>query len=156
MISRIKALLEGATFTQGQPQEQAQLSEAERNLACAALLIEVAVIDQEFDASEFAALTKILMAEYGIAEEECSALTRLAEQECDEATSMYQFTRKVNDHCSTEEKFNLIKGMWTIAYADGDLDKYEEYIIRKTSDLLYVAHGDFIRAKHAAREERSN
>lgn len=146
MISRIKALFEGETETQG------QLSEDERNLACAALLIEVAVIDQEFDPSEFSALKHILVEQYGIAEEECEALARMAEKECEEATSMYQFTQKVNEHCSPEEKFNLIKGMWTIAFADGDLDKYEEYIIRKTADLLYVAHGDFIRAKHAARE----
>lgn len=145
MLSRIKTLLDN-DIKQGQSLDDDQLK-----LACAALLIEVAVIDQEFDSSEFEALTKILKEQYGVAEEECDALAKMAEQECEEATSLYQFTKRVNQDCSPEDKFTLIKGMWTIAYADGDLDKYEEYIIRKTSDLLHVAHGDFIRAKLEAK-----
>ena len=43
--------------------------------------------------------------------------------------------------------------MWAIAYADGDLDKYEEYIIRKVADLLHVSHSDFMHAKHTARSQ---
>ncbi len=145
MIARLKALFETETAS------STELSQDERNLACAALLIEVAVIDQEFDPTEFAAVKQILNTQYGIAPEECDTIAVMAQQECEDATSMYQFTKKVNHHCSPEEKYKLVKGMWTIAYADGDLDKYEEYIIRKTCDLLYVAHGDFIRAKHDAR-----
>ncbi len=150
MISRIKALFEAG------PQSSDRMDQDTLNLACAALLIEVAVIDQEFDAREFNALKSILIEQYGIAEEECDSLAQMAQQECEESTSLYQFTQRVNQQCSPEQKYDLVKGMWTIAYADGDLDKYEEYIIRKTCDLLYVAHGDFIRAKHDARAEASD
>ncbi|MCB1855441.1 MAG: TerB family tellurite resistance protein, partial [Halieaceae bacterium] len=41
--------------------------------------------------------------------------------------------------------------MWRVAYADGDLDKYEEYLIRQVAELTYVPHGDYIRAKLEAR-----
>ena len=34
--------------------------------------------------------------------------------------------------------------------ADGDADSHEEQLIRRVSELLYVSHGDFIRAKLAA------
>ena len=44
----------------------------------------------------------------------------------DEATSLYEFTRVINDHYSAEQKLKLIGAMWAVAYADGDLDKYEE------------------------------
>jgi uncharacterized tellurite resistance protein B-like protein len=37
--------------------------------------------------------------------------------------------------------------MWKVAYADGDLDKYEDNIIRKVADLLYIRHSDFVRTK---------
>lgn len=127
------------------------MTEEQRRLACAALLIEVAIIDNEFDAEEFEALQSILQNQFGIPAEDCEALTTLAQSECEESTSMYQFTQLVNEHCSQEEKFDLVKGMWTIAYADDDLDKYEEYIIRKVAELIYLSHGDFIRAKHMAR-----
>lgn len=129
------------------------MDEEQRRLACAALLIEVAITDNEFDSDEFEALQNILQSQFGIPAEDCEALTILAQSECEESTSMYQFTQLVNEHCSTEEKFDLVKGMWSIAYADGDLDKYEEYVIRKVADLIYVSHGDFIRAKHTARSE---
>ena len=40
-----------------------------------------------------------------------------------------------------------MKFLWDIAYADGRIDKYEDYTIRKISDLLYVKHSDFMKAK---------
>jgi len=116
-------------------------------LACAALLIEVAVIDQAFDDSEINTLHEILQREFKLSPSECEKLTQLAKQERSDATSVHQFTRLVHENCSPEEKYELIKGMWAIAYADGNLDKYEEYIIRKVAELIYVSHSDFIRAK---------
>lgn len=130
------------------------LSEEKRRLACAALLIEVATIDRHFDEREVATMHSILQEKFGITKEECATLTELAKSEFEDASSTYQFTRLVNDHCSYEEKYAVVKDMWTIAWADGELDKYEEYIIRKVSELIYVAHGDFIRAKQQARAER--
>lgn len=120
-------------------------------LACAALLIEVAVIHNGFDDSEMTALKDILHHQFSISEDEIDDMVDLAHKECSESTSMYQFTRLVNDHCGFDDKFNLIVNMWKIAYADGNLDKYEEYIIRKVADLIHVSHGDFIRAKISAR-----
>ena len=43
--------------------------------------------------------------------------------------------------------------MWKIAYADGNIDKFEEHIIRKVSNLIYVSHSDFIKAKISAKEK---
>jgi len=123
----------------------------QRQLACAALLIEVAIVDQEFDATELDTLYGILQHKFNISAEECATLTTLAQAECEEATSMYQFTQLVNQTCNESDKFALVKGMWAIAFADGDLDKYEEYVIRKVSELIYLSHSDFIRAKLEAR-----
>ena len=43
--------------------------------------------------------------------------------------------------------------MWQVAYADGHLDHYEEHLIRRVADLLYVEHRDFIQAKLAVRND---
>jgi uncharacterized tellurite resistance protein B-like protein len=51
---------------------------------------------------------------------------------------------------SMEERVQLVEQLWLIAHADGVIDKYEEAAIRKASELLYVSHSDFIRAKFAA------
>ncbi len=44
-------------------------------------------------------------------------------------------------------RFELIKAMWEVAHADGEIDPLEDSVIRKTSELLYVDHHEFIRAK---------
>lgn len=149
MLDKIRDFFQ-AELHQGEPKP---MDESRKRLASAALLIEVAVIDNEFDADELKELKTILTSFLGIPEEEIDALITLAHNECAEATSMYQFTQLINQYCSFEEKFDLVTAMWRIAYADGDLDKYEEYIIRKASDLIHLEHGEFIRAKHAARSE---
>ncbi len=127
------------------------LAEDKRRLACAALMIEVAIIDQEFDERELESLKQTLQNKLDVSAEDVDSLIVLAQNECNESTSLYEFTSMVNQSCSHAEKYELLLGMWQIAFADGDLDKYEEYIIRKVADLLYLAHGDFIRAKHQAR-----
>lgn len=134
--------------------DNASTSEHQRQLACAALLIEVAVVDQEFDPAEMKALHNVLQHKFQLTSDECTSLTTLAQQEHSDATSTYQFTQLVNEHCSAVEKYELIKGMWSIAYADGELDKHEEYAVRKVADLIYVSHSDFIRAKLAVRTQQ--
>ena len=37
--------------------------------------------------------------------------------------------------------------------ADEVLDKYEEQMIRKTADLIYVSHSDFIKTKLQVRDQ---
>ena len=39
-------------------------------------------------------------------------------------------------------------GAWKIAYADHELHRYEEHVIRRLSDLIHVPHHEFIAAKH--------
>jgi uncharacterized tellurite resistance protein B-like protein len=42
--------------------------------------------------------------------------------------------------------------MWRIAFADGEIDRYEDGVIRQVSELIYVSHSDFIRMKIEARD----
>jgi uncharacterized tellurite resistance protein B-like protein len=74
-------------------------------------------------------------------------LLSLAESAADEATSLYEFTTLVNEHYSYDQRVKLIENLWRVAFADKKLDRYEEHLIRKVSDLVYVRHSDFIRTK---------
>ena len=44
--------------------------------------------------------------------------------------------------------------LWQIALADDTLDKYEDYMIAKIAELLYVARGDVLRLKQRVIESR--
>jgi uncharacterized tellurite resistance protein B-like protein len=127
-------------------------AEETRKLAAAALLVEVARADFRQDAEEEAAMLELLCASLDIDRRTVTALISEANDAVDEATSLYEFTRLVNDHYSYDEKYALISSMWQVAYADKSLNKYEEHLIRRVAELIYLTHEDFIRGKLTARE----
>lgn len=147
MIGALKALFEVP---------QAETREALRHrlqLVSAALLIETARADFTQDGEEEAAMKQLLHDSLKLPTSEVQALMDQASDKADEATSLYEFTRLINDHYLEEEKQQLIHNMWVVAWADGDVDKYEEHLIRRVADLVYVSHQDFIRSKLAAKEQ---
>ncbi len=123
------------------------LSQEQKQLAFAALLVEVALADQDFSRSERDKLIDSLRIRFQLSQAAVELLIDNAQHQSSDAVSLHQFTQLINESCSPEEKFELIKAMWETAYADGQLDKYEDYTIRKVADLIYVSHADFIRAK---------
>lgn len=125
-----------------------------KELAAAALMVEVASIDDDFDADELAILAKEIQQQFGLSGKALQQLIEQASSQSNDATSLYQFTRCVNDELSNREKLELVTGMWRVAYADGDLDRYEEHIIRRIADLIHVSHSQFIRAKQLAKDPR--
>ena len=120
---------------------------SEQELTYAALLIEVINSDNKFDDRERDKLLEILSSKLDIHKEELDNFTELAQKKSEDSTSLYEFTREINDQYEYEEKVSLITDLWGIAYSDGKLDKYEDYVIRKIADLIYVSHTDFIKSK---------
>lgn len=115
--------------------------------ACSSLLIEVALSDKDFDEEEITSMKEILKTSHGISDETINELVSNAKQTVDESTSLYNYTREVNNNFSYDDKLLLLQSLWDIAYADGNVDKYEEHLIRKISDLIYISHSDFIQVK---------
>ena len=149
MIKKIKELI--SNLSDKDVQEESQDPSLINN-ACAALLIEKAYADKDFDESEKMSLKNSLMTTYKIDEIEIDELILDASQSVQESTSLYGYTRIVNDEFSYDEKLNLLKNLWKIAYADGNLDKYEEHLLRKISDLIHISHSDYINIKLEIRD----
>ena len=78
-------------------------------------------------------------------------IVNMAHEQASQATSLYEFTRLINDNYAYKDKVQLIQNLWRLAFADDELDKYEEGLIRRIADLIHVSHGDFIQAKHRVR-----
>ena len=117
------------------------------NLTCASLIIEVALADKDFDVTEINLLKIILKDSYDISPEKIDSLIESAESTVENNTSIYSYTREINDSLNYEQKIDLLDGLWKISYADGTLDKFEEHLVRKISDLIHISHGDFITSK---------
>lgn len=127
--------------------ESADDREQRHNLAAAALMVELMQTDQRLDPRESEMFLQVMRDSFNLQARDLDVLCELARQEAKDATSLYQFTRLINDLYGYEEKVGLIKNMWKIAFADDDLDKYEESLIRQIAELIYVTHSDFIRCK---------
>ena len=125
-------------------------------ISAISLMIEVSLADEIMDDTEIETLKSVLLKEFSVSQSEIDGLISDAKANQNSSTSLYEFTRKINDEYKFEDKKNLILSMWKIAFADGNIDKYEEYVIRKVSDLIYISHPDFIKSKQVAREEYEN
>jgi uncharacterized tellurite resistance protein B-like protein len=125
-------------------------SEQEIQLATAALLIELAKADLSIDETEWLVIVDSLEKTFQLPKETLQELVSLAEEELHEATDLFQFTQLVNLHYSYSEKLSLLKTMWQVAFADGQIDKHEDHLIRKVAGLIHVSHSDFIKTKHKA------
>jgi uncharacterized tellurite resistance protein B-like protein len=123
-------------------------SEGKIQIACAALLIEMMHIDNKLEAEEQRSVVCRLETLFELTPQQTEYLLELASQEREEATDYYQFTQLINREFSTEQKRELIESLWRVAYADGKLDAYEEFMVRKIADLLHLQHKDFIMTKH--------
>jgi uncharacterized tellurite resistance protein B-like protein len=125
-------------------------------LAAAALLVEVMVIDGNLDEQELTSISQTLCQILALSSDQVDELIGLSRDEVAEATSLYQFTREINTHFDAEQKMNLLTAMWRVAFADGYLDKHEESIIRRVADLLHILHSDYIRCKLIAKEQQES
>ncbi len=122
-------------------------------LATAALLMEISRADREIDDDERDAVVRAVKKVFELDESETQTLVELAEEEAENATSLYEFTRLINDNFDHKQKQHVIEMLWQVAFADGHADEYEVHLIRRIADLIHVPHKGFIRAKLKVQSE---
>ena len=149
MIKKIKDLLSSFSDKEKSIDEE-KISLLDKT--CSALLIEVAFADKIFNDSELVSLKNSLKETYNLQDDIINELIDDAEKTVEESTSLYEYTRVVNDEFTYTDKLELLSGLWKLALADGSLDKYEDHLIRKISDLMHISHSDFIKIKLESRD----
>jgi uncharacterized tellurite resistance protein B-like protein len=123
-------------------------------LSTAVLLVEIARADHDRQEIEFVEMRNQLAANFGLSEEASGALLEAAETAAENSVSLHEFTRLLHDQMTYQEKTTVIEMLWRIALADNYLDRYEDYMIGKIADLLYIARGDVIRLKSRVIDSR--
>jgi uncharacterized tellurite resistance protein B-like protein len=129
-----------------------EATEQSLRLATAALLIEVTRADRQVTAVEHRAVTRALKTAFGLTEAETDRLVDLAEAEATQATSLYQFTHLIDKGFPPERKREVVALLWRVVFADAEMEKHEEALVRRVADLIHVPHKDYIDTKIAARE----
>ncbi len=122
--------------------------------AAAALMVEVARADHDYSEDEFSLLVRLIEQEFDLSAEEALALSEHAAEQVEESVSLHEFTQVLHQHLDSAEKSRLIAALWALAFADGRLDMYEDALVLKVSDLLYVPRTEVMRLKAAAQGKK--
>lgn len=132
------------------PSDGAEKRDAAIRTATAVLMVDVARADYEFDVDEFDSLLRLIQAHFALSAEDAAELVNAADEKVDGLTSLHDFTQLLHHNLDEREKARVVDLLWQIAYADGRLDKYEDALVLKISDLLHVSRGKVMQLKHDA------
>lgn len=122
-------------------------------LATAAILLELAHADQHFSDREEAQLVESMKETFGLTEELAKRIMASAEESRGRTIDHWAFTNAIRQQTDRGQRMEIVRMMWRMVLADGRLHDYEEYLVRKLSDLLGIQHHEMIEAKLSVRKE---
>ncbi len=155
MLASLKNFL-NEQFAVGDSNNEESGGSHELELATAALAVDIARADNNLDDAERRHIVEAIARHFSLTAGEAEKIMQLADSRLEESVSLYNFTRQLNDGLSRAERIRIIRLLWDVAWADDELHKHEEFIVRKVADLLYVSHSDYIRAKLEAEQARAS
>lgn len=110
----------------------------ETHLAVAALLIEAARMDGQFDNAERASVEALLASKFKLDSGALESLIGEAQRKVEYSTQYFPFTNSICKKMTIEQRAEIIEMMWTVAYSDGALDPHEDMLLRQVAGLMHV------------------
>ena len=153
MLNRIRSFFDTYLATDS---SSAADPDASARCAAAALLLEMAHMDETMTDVERRAIITAVRDGFDLSRDQTEELIACAQAEREQATDYHQFTSLITANFDAAQRANLIERLWQVAYADQVLCKHEEYLVRKVANLLHVPHSVFISAKLRAMDSRQD
>ena len=122
-------------------------------MATAVLLIEMARADFDQAENENEVIKQLLKDHFDLNNQGTTDLFEEAELIADDSVSLHEFTRTLHETLEPEAKEEIIEMLWRLAMSDEDLDKHEDYLVRKVADLLYVSNTIVLKIRHKVTQE---
>lgn len=143
-LKNLFAELSGADAAKPAISEQRQL-----RMAVAGLLDEMMRVDSKQGPEETQTAVAGLVGMFGLPDSEAKAL--LDEAGSQRLTSYFDPASTIKRLLSVEQRSMLVENLWRVAFADADLDVYEDQFVRKIADLLYVSNTECMLARQRAK-----
>mgnify|MGYP001185848915 CR=1 FL=1 len=122
-------------------------------LTAAVLAYEIARIDGEVDEDELKILMNELVLIANKTNKDESEILEIIESYSKNSVSFHDFIEDINKEYSKDQKINLLRFMWDVAYADSKLDIEEERLIRRIADLIKIKDIEVLKLKDNAKTE---
>ena len=147
MIDRLLDLLTGrAEWSAKEPANDLPL-------AIAALLIELARMDDKVDTGERRTIEQLVARMFSLDPTSVRSLVEQADQAMQRSAQYFPFTQRICQHTSAEMRVQIIEMLWTVAYADGALNPDEDALIRQIAGLIQVSDWERGAARKRALEK---
>ena len=121
-----------------------------KHAAAAALLVEAARLDRDFDPAERDAIKKVISEKFGLTPEAAQALVEVAEGEKKIVYDDHMFLDGIKLGFTEAEKLELIEMLWELSLADKHLHALEEYLIWHMAEALGISHEQSQKARASA------
>lgn len=108
-------------------------------LAAAALMVEVAVQDGQFDSAERSTIEKSLTNKLNLSMDDAKELLELAEDKQNQSVQILSFTKEIKNHFDDQGRTHIMEMLWEVVFADGEEDSYESNLMRRIAGLLYIS-----------------
>ena len=121
---------------------ETELGDDELKVATAALLVHTATIDGHVAGAERNTLIDLLMRHFAVERGEAETLFAEGEARERDAVDIYSFTRVLQQRLSQEERQNIVRLMWEVVAADGEVHVYESNLVWRAAELIGVSTRD--------------
>lgn len=151
MLDRLKSLFSpdaGGTSARSHAPDELQL-------AAAALLVEAARMDDDYDADERALIGRLLRDRFALDEADSEALLAAADAATEDLVEVYGFARQVKDAFDHDERVRMIEMLWEVVFADGEVHDHEANLLRRVAGLIYVSDKESGDARKRVLDRRS-
>ena len=135
------------------PEESGELLPNPIEMATAVLLIEMARADFDQAENENEVIRQLLKGHFDLNNEQTHDLFCEAMTVADDAVSLHEYTHALHKTLTQEAKEEIIEMLWRLAMSDNNLDKHEDYLVRKIADLLYVSNSIVLKMRHKVTSE---
>ena len=131
-------------FSKKNNKELKKVSQLDDNLfTIACVLVEAALVDNNFGNEEKNVIIKILKKNYNLDNiEDLNNTLDKAIKACEDSSDLITYTKKIKQNWSIEKRIEVIEMLWKVCLVDGVLEPYEDMLIRRVSGLIYVNDKD--------------
>lgn len=144
-----------AEFSVGGGTAPAMTEQQQLQLAVAGFLHEMTRVDSKQKPEEARTAVAALVKMFALPDLEAQAL--LEEAGSQRLTSYFDPASIIKRLLSIEQRSVLVENLWRVAFADAELNVYEDQFVRKIADLIYVPNTECMlarqRAKNAVTQE---
>ena len=126
-------------------------------VALSCLLVEAALVDEDFGEDEKKVIFNILKKQFK--NESSSSINKIITEAIDSfnnSSDLVTHTRKIKENWELNDRINIIEMLWKVCLVDGQLEPYEDMLIRRISGLIYVDDKNRNLAKKKALDSLNN